>query len=422
MTQSILRSEWPEPNSSQTQAAFGFHLENYTQWLNSAGAQNRLALGFFDSETGLSRSLEYFRNADVEPVVVESSRDEPVPALVSRHRGTHFNRKLFVVRGLSGPDAQHICRGLESQVHELNRGATWVLLIVDSVDAASNLYRFAPRLIAAVARRLLVLDGHGQTSQPPLPASTLKHWEKSGLICEQIYHTAVTGGLLAGYTDWARLFRSGYGWVVEKSDETSARDWFELWIGVRKLEAQDTLTVDLAEAFGRHSDELSDAERRRLNQHLLPRPICRLALQLDPREHVDQLARIALLGEGPAKLGADWSSQVRQGLAAWSGSPAQCAILESAIAQGAALNGDIDLCESALDEALEHVKETGALELVFELLTVQLKLRVMQGHRLKARQTLDYLEHVALGLHSPLYTGQLSVARGVQEQSVVPLV
>ena len=49
---------------------------------------------------------------------------------------------------------------------------------------------------------------------------------------------------------------------------------------------------------------------------------------------------------------------------------------------------------------------------MFELLTVQLKLRVMQGHRLKARQTLDYLEHVALGLHSPLYTGQLFVARG----------
>ena len=111
MTQSILRSEWPEPNSSQTQAAFGFHLENYTQWLNSAGAQNRLALGFFDSETGLSRSLEYFRNADVEPVVVESSRDEPVPALVSRHRGTHFNRKLF-----SGFRCHRIEWSIESRV------------------------------------------------------------------------------------------------------------------------------------------------------------------------------------------------------------------------------------------------------------------------------------------------------------------
>ena len=297
-------------------------------------------------------------------------------------------------------------------MNDFNRGATWILLVIDSVDAAANLYRFAPNLIAAVARRLLVLDGDGQGSQPPLPAPALKQWEKSGLVCEQIYHTAVTGGLLAGYTEWARLFRSGYGWVVETSTETTARDWFELWLGVRNLGSQTKLTVDIAEAFGRHSSELSEADRRRLNQHLLPRPICRLALQLDPREHVDHLARIALLGEGPAKLGADWSSQVRQGLVAWSGSPAQCAILESAIAQGAALNGDIDLCESALDAALEHVQETGSLELVFELLTVQLKLRVMQGHRLKARQTLDYLEHVALGLHSPLYTGQLLVARG----------
>ena len=123
--------------------------------------------------------------------MVESSRDEPVPRW-SVVTGDHFNRKLFVVRGLSGPDAR-ILPGLESQVHELNRGATWVLLIVDSVMQRRSL-PFAPRSSRPSRVAVIGLGWAWSDIAAAIAGVDFKALGEIRPICEQIYHTAVTGG------------------------------------------------------------------------------------------------------------------------------------------------------------------------------------------------------------------------------------
>ncbi|MBV71516.1 MAG: hypothetical protein CMH52_09200 [Myxococcales bacterium] len=412
MSESIINSEWPEPSSGRWPSAFKYHLDDFSSWLNGAGAESRLAVGLFNDDSALHAFLEGLEPHGVIPVMTSSSDERPVPIEVIQHQGTHFNNKLFIVDGLDVGDVEHRLTMLNAQRNMLSRMATWVLLVVKNVESLCALYRWAPALVNDLQRRCLSL--HPSLSQPEDVASIdkLKLWERNRLVAEQVFHTFMTGGQIAGYTDYSRLLRSGYGSAFQSNLTTYGHRWNAIWLGTSEQEEPRKLDLDLAEGIARHSDGLSDSDKRSLTQSLLARPIGRLAAGLDPRDGTEYLLKAVLEADDPSSLGDDWHEQIREAATLWGQDPTKQATLEFIIAQGAAKVGDVALCKTALNQALKMAEKAREPELMFDVASTQLKLNLALANRLEARTNLDIVDELVAELQSPFYAARSLVCLG----------
>jgi len=412
VAQFTINSQWPVPSANAWERAFDYNIERFGRWLNSAGAEPRLALVLCAGPESKQRLIDGLSQYAIEPQFATTSSERPLAESVVKHQGTHFNNKLFLVDGFDACDTRDVCGILEGQRSVLRRSATWVALIVESSDALSMLYQMAPMLSASIMRRFLFVSPEGaHCHQPVAPAAQLNQWNRQGLVSEQIFHTICTGGVVGDYTQYARLFRSGYGTAVSAIPQADWGPWFSEWYGQERTDVSDA-SVPLASAMARHRTDLSDKERRVLTDRLLSRPICRAAASLDPRSQADHSYGVALSGDADGAVGDDWQEDCRAATKGWHNLPGGAACMELAIAEGCAKNEDLDGCLAALEKALEYAQKDSTPELHFEVMTTRLRLEVLLSQRTQARQSLDVLETLATDLESPYYQARALLARG----------
>jgi hypothetical protein len=412
VTQFIVKSQWPIPGPNAWERNFDYNIERFARWLNSAGAEPRLALVLCSNAQAKSRLIDGLSSYSIDPQFATTSSQRPLAEAVVKHQGTHFNNKLFLVDGFDACDMRDVCGILEGQRSVLRRSATWVALIIESAEALAMLYHKAPMLTASIMRRFLFISPEDtRCDQPVAPAAQINQWNRQGLISEQVFHTVCTGGSVADYTQYARLFRSGYGTALSDVTDASWGSWFEEWYQ-RDLSAISDASVPLASGIARHRLDLGETERRQLTDRLLSRPICRVAAGLDPRSQADHVYRVSQSADAEDTLGDDWQNGVRSAMQAWLKLPGGAACMELAIAEGCALNDDVDGCLTALENALGHADKPGTPELHFEVMTTRLRLQVLLSQRTLARQSLDVLETLAIGLESPFYQAKSLLARG----------
>ncbi|MEE2756043.1 MAG: hypothetical protein VYA30_05260 [Myxococcota bacterium] len=412
MSESIINSEWPEPSSGRWPAAFNYHLDDFAGWLNGAGAESRFALGLFNGDSALQSCLDGLEDHGIVPVMTSSSDERPLPIEIVQHEGSHFNNTLFMIDGLHAGDVEHRLTTLNAQRNMLSRMATWVLLVVRNIESLCALYQWAPALVNDLKKRSLFL--HPSVSQPEDIAEIdkLKLWARRRLVPEQVFHTFMTGAQIAGYTDYSRLLRSGYGSAFQTNLTTHGHQWNSLWLGTYGPLESRGLDLDFAEGLARHRIGLSDTEKRSLTQRLLARPIGRLASGLDPRDGTEYLLKAVLESDDPTSLGADWHEQLDETGTLWAHDPTKQAILKYVTAQGAATVGDVTLCKEALNQALEMAEDAREPELMFDVASTQLKLNLALTKRLEARTNLDIVDSLVPELQSPFYAGRALVCRG----------
>jgi len=412
MSLAFIRSEWPSLAMHQWERTFSYHVESYARWLNSAGAEPRFSVVLCVGKNAREAFSEAMSIHGVTAVTATATDRRPMPEDVARHEGTHFNSKLFLVDGFDGCNARDVFRTLNGQRSLMRRSATWVALVIESVEALMALYDAAPDLTAAVMRRCLVITGPAEGGpQGAAPATQYNLWMTRGLIAEQVFHTYCTDGVVADYPDMSRLFRTGYGKTLDPKEQPDWQPWFDLWNG-RRPPLQPDLSLPLASAVGRHGGDFTDQEAAVLATRLAERPFCRIAASLAAQDDADSAYHLALAGEAQATLGTQWPDSIRARTESWSEHTGGIAVVEMAIAQGYGAADDVDGCLGSLHRAVAAADQPSTPELYFEAVAARMKLEVLLSMRTDARHSLDILESVAPRLQGPYFDARALLARG----------
>ncbi len=225
-----LRSEWSVAGPELAERAFDHHAAALSAWLRRAGAEPRLCLVLASGPRGKQRLLDTLELDRVEVLRAPSTPARPIHPRLAAHQGDHFNNVLHVVDGFDAGDPTAQMETLEGQRSVLRRTATWVALVVESVEALRCLDTVAPGLLAAMQWRCLALDPEmlEGSSEAPVPQS----WREAGRVPELVYHYGMTPQSAPDPGDFARFVRAGYvAWTQGRPQHAErarlVARWFE---------------------------------------------------------------------------------------------------------------------------------------------------------------------------------------------------
>lgn len=411
----LLRSPWPAPVPDGYGRALDFHLTAFARWLLRAGAEPRLALVLCSGPAARDRFVEGVAIDGVEVQAAPASTARPVHPAISGHQGSHFNRTLYVVDGLTSD--RGLLEALDGRTGMLARSATWVALVVERLDVLGALYAHAPRLAGQVMRRCLVLDGHAAGSKAePLDPGLRARWTDARLA-ERIYHHAMTPGAPPALLDFDRLARTGYlpaqvGRVMHPERQRLAA----LWNAGPEARALP-FTADQAGPVA------AEAALRRAGPALDPTLAKRLIARLDdvgrlgagevPGEpRLADLRAVRAMGTGDAPLDPAVVERCRRAVGADGYGPALTAHAHQALAMAAAAAGDLEACAADLEAAGRAAGRAGLPELLFDVLEKQIQIAVFAEQRGPAKSLLERLEALAPLLHGPFFAARARLARG----------
>lgn len=413
----LLSSPWPAPVPNGEGRALDFHLGAFGRWLTTAGAEPRLALVLCSGRAARDRFVEGIGFDRIEGVHAPATPARPVHPAVLAHHGDHFNRTLFVVDGFEDAgDREALFAGLEGRVGTLDQSATWVAVVVESLEALGALYAHAPSLARRAKRRLLVLDAHAADSKAaPLSADLRARWRRDGRIAEQVFHHAMTPAHAPDALDFDRLARTGYAPAfVGRAMHPERQRLAALWhagpgAGSLPFAADQAGPVAARAALGHAA---LDAPTREALAKRIEAPIDRFVAGLPVADApiLAQLRHVAAMGEGEATPAPGALARLR-GLVA-EAEPAVRAHAHAAIAAAAAALEDVERCEAALAACADAAAEAGLPELLFDALEKQTRLHALLDRPSKARGTFGALDALAPELHAPLYAGRRLLARG----------
>lgn len=411
----LLHAPWPRPVPDGYGRAFDFHLTTCARWLRRSGAEPRLLVVLCSGRGARDRFVDGIGIDGVEVVLAPCRADQPVHRAIADHAGTHFNATLFVADGLEGAEPA-LFEALEGRRGLLTKAATWVALMVESLETLGSLYRYAPRLMADVMRRCLVLDARAAESKAaPLDADIRGRWRGAERVAEHIYHHAMTPGHGPSLTAFDRLARTGYlpalvGRVMHPERQRLCGLW-SAGPDARALPfAAEQAGPAAAEAALRHAPHaVDDAARAVLAARLddLGRLAAGVAL---PPGLLADLAAVEAMGRGEHPVERAVTKRLR---AAVSGAPLDVAAhAHRALAAACAADGDLDGCSAALAEAVTVAEAAGLAEVAFDMLEKQVQLAVFADRLGEAKTVLQRLEALAPTLHSPFYAARARLARG----------
>ncbi len=407
----LLRSPWPQPVPDGYGRAFDFHLTGFAGWLDRAGANARLGLVLCSGRRAAASFVESVGIDNIEVVHTPARLDRPVHPRIHDHQGTHFNRTLFVVDGLD-PAQPALFEALDGRAGLIDRTATWVALVIDSLEALGALYTHAPGLAARIGRRCLIIDGHAAESKAaPLDPALLARWRGAEHTAERIYHHAMTPGHMPSLLDVDRLARSGYApSLVGRVMHPERQRLYSLWragAAPRALPftADQAGPVAATAALREGAATLDEQTRTRLIARLADDE-SRLAVDapLPPGLLAD--LRQVLRGEADAKVGQRLQAEVHR-LEPWLVAHAQ-----EGLAAMAAVDGDLEGCVTGLARVVAAASVGGLPELVFDALEKQVQIAVYRDRRSEAKLRLQALEALAPRLHAPFYAARARLARG----------
>lgn len=409
-----IRSEWSTPADGLAARAFDHHLTAYADWLTTAGAEPRLAIVLCAGPGARDRFVAGLDFDRVDVVHAPATPARPLHPKLLAHQGDHFNTLLYVVDGFESGDPTELFAALQGRVGVLTGAATWVAIVIESVEALCALYDKAPRLAAEARRRVLVV-GEPPTPAPPAPDALRDRWLRDNRIAELVFHHLATPDTPPSPLDFGRLVRSGYvdatvGAKQHPERQRLAALWRAGADGPLPFPAAQAGRAAAIEAARRLGDRLATADRAALDATLSGDPDARLAAGLAADGIHGALAHLAAVGRGEASGGPALITRL-DGLLT-DAAPALRAHGQQAIAAAAAALGDLDRCESALAAAADAARAAGLIETWFEVTEKQVQIHTFLDRRTHAREALDRLEALTPALCSPFWAARLLLARG----------
>ena len=403
-------SPWSTPpiDSKVTQ---GYHLGALAQWLKSAGAEPRLALGLCSGPRARAKLYDHLTQAGVDIAAAPVTAERPIHPDLLGHQGTHFNSTLFVVGGFGKIDAADIFRILNGQRKQLNRTATWVLILVESTATLEALYTHAPALANEIMRRCVVIDAEvADVAQHPVSPALTDFWRRRGDIAESVFADVMNLQRGTDYFTFSRLVRSGY--ISQLTAITpllngERRALVEIW-KTNRFEGDPPMTAAVAEAVMRHTTP-TPAQRGRATEALAADPATRFAVGLDVSEDPFWGALASLQTAAAAGESSSPSAWARLRADAASLTLVERVVAEVSISRAAATNGDLEACLNALERAAEWSKVV-APEIRFDLFEKLAQLHAFVERPGPANAALTAMEAEVSGLCSPHFAGRAAFA------------
>lgn len=409
-----IRSEWSTPAAGLAGRAFDHHLTEYARWLTTAGAEPRLAIVLCAGPGARDRFIAGLDFDRVDVVRAPATPARPLHPKLLAHQGDHFNTLLYVIDGFENGDPAELFAALNGRAGVITGVATWVAIVIESVEALCALYTKAPRLAAEAKRRVLVV-GAPPAPVAPAPDALRDRWLRDNRVAELIFHHVATSDTPPSPLDFGRLVRSGYVDATLGAKQHPERQRLgALWQagpdGPLPFPAAQAGRAAAIEALRRLGDRLAPADRAALDATLVGDPDARLAAGLDVDGLHGALAHLAAVGRGEASGGPALITRL-DGLLKTS-TPALRALGQQTIAAAAAALGDLDRCEAALVAAADAARDAGLLETWFEVTEKQVQIHTYLDRRARAREALDRLEALTPALCSPFWAARLLLARG----------
>ncbi|MFN3201792.1 MAG: hypothetical protein ACE366_25535 [Bradymonadia bacterium] len=407
------------------------HVETLTRWLMRAGAEPRLVLVLCSGAEAKGRFATAVGNREIDVVKAPATPADAIHPRVRMHEGDHFNRTLFLMDGFEAGDPTSLFEKLDRQTSMLARQATWVAVVIESVQALQCMAQTAPNLMKAFHRHCLVLDETIDNRDAPgmalsADAQLVASWRAEQAVACLLYLHAMTPDAAPDYDDWSRLVRSGYAvHLTGHQAHPDRRRLVQLWDTGPALAVDAEVPFDvslagpgLAEAVARHVVRPSGRKSlgERCVQALVEHPTARYAgdLTVEDVEGLQLMARVRAAAQGGAAVtDADRKSLADLGQAQAIGANLAVHVYLT-LANEAATRGDLEACDMALAQAdrLSELRQGVAPELAFEVADKMARMHMWQHRTREGRGTLEK----ALGLvhlaHSPFYRGRGLLLQG----------
>ncbi len=205
---------------------------HFARWLLSAGAEPRLGLLLCSGDTAVSRWAQLIAEQGVDVLRCVITPDRPLPEPLTRHRGDHFNRRLFALDGLdelmSEPEEviEATLKTLDGQRGQLKQTATWATLVIRHPHTLTRLLTRAPRASALIQRRCLMWEASEVTpsAPPPAPLPTWSH------LIDRLFWEASQPARAPSAETFGRLVRCGAHLPAPSACE-GWRRLYDLWRG-----------------------------------------------------------------------------------------------------------------------------------------------------------------------------------------------
>ncbi|MEE2787976.1 MAG: hypothetical protein VX589_11605 [Myxococcota bacterium] len=408
--QTPVSSIWPEAAHASSRRAREFHVARLARWLNVAGAEPRFGMALASGPDARRALVDGLEAEGIRVVSAVCTPRVPVPQVVRTHSGDHFNSTVYLLDGFEANASAELLRQLTTYRDQFIRPATWVVFLVESLEVLVSLYEHAPVLMDALMYRCLVIDDMADVDERSPPATVVKGWHRHQRMDELVFATITTGGLGANYLDYTRVLHSGYGHSMSNTVIEPAAQLHALWCHGQGPTPDSGLNPALLEAVMRHDSSAHGAPgladiMATLAGRFLP-------INAAPTTDGHVLAqRLRLTADG--QFDQAEAHALRAVVQAFRHHATGGIELEMCIAQGYAIQDDIDGCRTAL-LAAEQMSRARAVpvEYLAEVLEFECRFFTLLGERAEARRCLDDFERVVISTGHPYFYARLKAAMG----------
>ncbi len=406
----LASSDWSTP-PIDSEVTRGHHLGDLARWLQSAGAEARLALALCSGARARATIYALLTKAGVNIVPAPVTSERPIHPDLMAHQGSHFNSTLFVMGGFEQTDAVDVFQILDGQRKQLSRAATWVLVMLESTATLEALYTHAPNLAEEIMRRCLVIDAEVVDTMGARVSTTVSDdWRRRGRIAELVFDDVMNLQTGTDYFTFSRLVRTGYVSqlaVVASALPSERRELINIW-KTRERPSGGPLTPAVAEALIRHT-VATGPQRDEATAALVDSPAVRAAIGLDVSDvpFWGPLASVRRATESGAPSTPETWARLRADAASLT--LGVRVLVEETVSRAAAASGDFEACVDALERAVQWADAVSP-ELRFELLEKMAQLYAFMEQPGPANASLTAMEREVPGLESPYYEGRSSLA------------
>lgn len=223
---------WTVARADVSAQAQIWQARHFARWLLCAGAEPRLGLLLCSGDTAVSRWAQLIAEQGVDVLRCVITPDRPLPEPLTRHRGDHFNRRLFALDGLddlmSEADGviEATLKTLDGQRGQLRQAATWVTLVIRRPETLARLLTLSPRASAQIQRRCFVWEA-SEVVTAPTPPHPLPAWAH---LIDSLFWEASQPARAPSVEAFGRLVRCG-AHVPALSACVGWRRLYDLWRG-----------------------------------------------------------------------------------------------------------------------------------------------------------------------------------------------
>lgn len=377
------------------------HLAQFGEWLR-AGAEPRLSLALLSGPAARARFLHAMSSQGADLVERICTPEQPLPAELLAHEGTHFNRTLFVLRGFDGPSAVELFALISGRRGLLTKVATWVTIVVEDTAALTALATEAPGLLDSVMRRLVVIDPTDPLDQAQPTEAGVAALRASQRTAELGFICARRAGSPEVALDWPLLVQSGYESAVLARGSAALRGIAALSRGASGEGLDPTLVPPLARLLVGARGCLEDVAQVEATHGPLIAALAARRAEVEVDSALAGLLNAAAAGDpGAFEVLRDRSDAA-----------AVASVLDAMEAEIHAERGEIEGCLGALARIADDSRRAEPAR--FEALERSLQIQLYLGERGAAQRSRERCEALADSMQSVPHHGLALLARAAQ--------